>query len=393
MLQWKTIVWLYRSPCLTLVHGSGIVMFTDDLKKNFRTKNEAAEHTKRESVLRAENKAKLTLEIIKSKLIAAAANGEYNVEQGKKIVSYIYELPNEFQRYLSLEKKDTSTPAVPNSLQRSMSQMVGKSKQECRRIIRQYSGKDLLSGGKPPERHCSYTFSVCQEADEFKFYFDKLQNIASLDKITIELCIVEAVYGTIYFLPVTIKDEWKDKNSYRLSVKCSCVIPDKHSTDIPVAITMEQSTEHSALDDGFRREQGVISEQISFDVMEGHDFERFCADILYKNGFENVDVTKGSGDQGVDIIAYKDGIKYGIQCKCYSADVGNKAVQEAYSGRAFYNCHVGVVLTNRFFTHSATELARKNGVILWDRSKLLELIAGAGYSISAPMQEANNINN
>lgn len=110
-----------------------------------------------------------------------------------------------------------------------------------------------------------------------------------------------------------------------------------------------------------------------YDAMDGHEFEYFCADLLRQNGFYNVDVTKASGDQGIDIIAYKDGIKYGIQCKCYSSDIGNSAVQQAYSGKTFYNCHVAAVLTNRYFTSSAKELAQSNGVLLWDRNKLEEL--------------------
>lgn len=113
---------------------------------------------------------------------------------------------------------------------------------------------------------------------------------------------------------------------------------------------------------------------LEYDYMEGHDFEYFCADILKKNGFTNVEVTQGSGDQGIDIIAFKDDVKYGIQCKCYSSDIGNKAVQEAFSGKAFYGCHVAVVLTNRFFTASAKELSKKNGVLLWDRNRLEEMI-------------------
>ena len=116
------------------------------------------------------------------------------------------------------------------------------------------------------------------------------------------------------------------------------------------------------------------SHRINFDAMDGHEFEFFCANILKQNGFENVSVTSGSGDQGVDIIAYKDDIKYGIQCKCYHSDIGNKAVQEVFSGKAFYNCHVGIVLTNRDFTRSAVDLARNNGVILWNRKKLLQMI-------------------
>ena len=114
--------------------------------------------------------------------------------------------------------------------------------------------------------------------------------------------------------------------------------------------------------------------QLDFDTLEGHKFETFCAELLRKNGFERVNVTQGSGDQGIDILAFRDGIKYGIQCKCYSTDIGNKAVQEVYAGKTFYECHVGVVLTNQFFTKSAVELAKKNGIILWDRNKLLEMI-------------------
>lgn len=114
-----------------------------------------------------------------------------------------------------------------------------------------------------------------------------------------------------------------------------------------------------------------------FDDMDGHEFEYFCADILRKNGYSDVDVTKGSGDQGIDIIAHKDGIKYGIQCKCYASDIGNKAVQEAFAGKTFYGCHVAAVITNRYFTSSAKALAEKNGVLLWNRDRLEELISRA----------------
>ncbi len=114
-----------------------------------------------------------------------------------------------------------------------------------------------------------------------------------------------------------------------------------------------------------------------YDYMDGHDFEYFCADLLRRNGFCNVKVTQESNDQGVDIVAEKDGILYGIQCKRYSSDVGNKAVQEVFSGLAFYHCHVGVVLTNQHFTKSAIELAQVNRVLLWDREKLEILIKNA----------------
>ena len=111
--------------------------------------------------------------------------------------------------------------------------------------------------------------------------------------------------------------------------------------------------------------------------MEGHDFEYFCADLLKHNGFCNISVTQGSGDQGIDILAEKEGVQYGVQCKCYTSDIGNKAVQEAFSGKTFYGCHVAAVLTNQHFTKSAMELAQVNKVLLWDREKLDSFIKNA----------------
>lgn len=106
------------------------------------------------------------------------------------------------------------------------------------------------------------------------------------------------------------------------------------------------------------------------DHMEGHEFEYYCADLLKKKGFLEVEVTKGSGDYGVDILAEKDGITYAIQCKCYTAPIGVKAVQEAYAGRDYYDRMVGAVLTNQYFTTPAVEAAKKLKILLWDRGYL-----------------------
>lgn len=113
---------------------------------------------------------------------------------------------------------------------------------------------------------------------------------------------------------------------------------------------------------------------MNYDNMEGHDFEYFCAGILRKNGFINVEVTQGSGDHGIDVLAEKDDISYAIQCKCYSSNVGNAAVQQAHTGKSLYNKDVAVVMTNQYFTQQAREEARKLRVKLWDRDKLNDFI-------------------
>ena len=112
----------------------------------------------------------------------------------------------------------------------------------------------------------------------------------------------------------------------------------------------------------------------NFDLMEGHEFEYYCAELLKKCGFQDVEVTRGSGDYGIDVLAEKDGITYAIQCKCYGAPVGVKAVQEAYAGRDYYDRMVGAVLTNQYFTQPAVETARKLKILLWDRGYLESMI-------------------
>lgn len=110
------------------------------------------------------------------------------------------------------------------------------------------------------------------------------------------------------------------------------------------------------------------------DLMEGHEFEYYCAELLRQAGFLEVEVTRGSGDYGVDILAELGGVTYAVQCKRYDGPVGVKAVQEAYAGRDYYDRMVGAVMTNQYFTKPAVEVARKLKILLWDRGYLESML-------------------
>jgi len=100
--------------------------------------------------------------------------------------------------------------------------------------------------------------------------------------------------------------------------------------------------------------------------MTGVEFESHCAKLLRKKGYKKIELTKASGDQGIDIIAEKHRKRYGIQCKYYDYPVGNRAVQEAYTGSRFYECDGGaIVMTNSTFTRAAKEAAERTDVTLW----------------------------
>ena len=100
-------------------------------------------------------------------------------------------------------------------------------------------------------------------------------------------------------------------------------------------------------------------------VQDGLEFEVLCTQIL---------TTPTTGDYGVDIFAEKDGVRWAFQCKYYTNPVGVRAVQEIYSGRDFYHCMVGVVMTNSRFTKNAVTLANELNILLWDGNMLDKLL-------------------
>lgn len=127
------------------------------------------------------------------------------------------------------------------------------------------------------------------------------------------------------------------------------------------------------------RHQPVTAAVDFDDAMTGREFELYCRGILHEAGWRAA-LTPGSGDQGADIIAEKDGRRVVIQCKFYNGTVGNKAVQEAYAAAAFQDAPFAVVVTNSVFTKSAHQLAHKNGVLLMHHTDLerLDLIVSSG---------------
>lgn len=109
------------------------------------------------------------------------------------------------------------------------------------------------------------------------------------------------------------------------------------------------------------------------DHMTGSEFEDYLVTLFKAKGYKT-HRTKGSGDQGVDIILDERSGRTAIQAKRYSGSVGNKAVQEVVAGIRYYNADKAMVITNNNFTRSAIDLARVNNVELIDRNKLKKMI-------------------
>ncbi len=109
------------------------------------------------------------------------------------------------------------------------------------------------------------------------------------------------------------------------------------------------------------------------DEMSGIEFEYYVAALLAQCGYKNISLTE-QYDYGVDIIAEKDGVRWGIQTKRYSGIVGASAVRQVVAGLRMYDCDRAMVITNSTFSAFATRLAEGNECVLFDRLSLRALV-------------------
>ena len=118
---------------------------------------------------------------------------------------------------------------------------------------------------------------------------------------------------------------------------------------------------------------GVDDDETSFESsMDPIEYERLCADLFNKAGWK-AKATQASSDQGVDVEAERKGVKLVAQCKRFSKQVGNKAVQEVVAGLKYYEADLGVVIAPNGFTKSAIKLAKANDIKLIHHDEIKDL--------------------
>ncbi|MEN6460409.1 MAG: restriction endonuclease [Syntrophomonas sp.] len=136
----------------------------------------------------------------------------------------------------------------------------------------------------------------------------------------------------------------------------------------------------------------VSSGILEIDKMDGKTFEKYL-EVLFKKLGYRVERTRYIGDFGADLVTVKNGVKTIIQAKRHKGTVGIKAVQEAVAAKGYYDCSAAMVVTNSVFTKQAAELARANGVILWERNDLVDALLSVKQegSINAEMESIGAI--
>jgi HJR/Mrr/RecB family endonuclease len=109
--------------------------------------------------------------------------------------------------------------------------------------------------------------------------------------------------------------------------------------------------------------------------MQPSEFEDYIADLFKKLGYKT-EVTGGSHDQGVDVIAKKDNIEHYIQCKKFiTSIVSVGAVRDFYGATADHLARgKGYFITTNKFTLDAEKFADDKPIELIDGYKLIEYI-------------------
>jgi restriction system protein len=109
------------------------------------------------------------------------------------------------------------------------------------------------------------------------------------------------------------------------------------------------------------------------DAMEGVAFEKYVAALLKQQGYTKVALTERY-DLGIDIVALKNDVRWGVQVKRYSYVVRAAAVRQVVTALNNYHCQRSMVVTNSTFSRPAKILAETNDCVLVDRDTLAEWI-------------------
>ncbi len=119
--------------------------------------------------------------------------------------------------------------------------------------------------------------------------------------------------------------------------------------------------------------------------MDPFAFERLAQRLLREAGFDNVEVTKKSGDGGIDgkgVFKIAGFISFNIyfQCKRYEGTVPSSVIRD-FRGAIMGRADKGLIITTGVFSKEAKDEARRDGALIID---LID-----GYDLANKLKEFN----
>ncbi|WP_293123859.1 restriction endonuclease [Microcoleus sp. bin38.metabat.b11b12b14.051] len=255
------------------------------------------------------------------------ADGEINEQEGKILLT--------IQRAVLSKRKQAKKQAQPTLIQDAVS---------------------TPTEAQTEVQAASQTPSLSSDSSTNKLSSSMLQNFKKILKV-----------ATILDLPkiaelIDAESQTSSRSSHSASAKLSAILLKKFKQILAGSTRLEVP------------EIGYLIDQV--DRMTGEEFEEFLACCFRNLGYA-VEMTPKTGDFGADLILSKARKKTVVQAKRYQGKVGNSAVQEVVSAVKYYGAQDAIAITNSEFTSNAHKLAQANGVQLWGREQLIDLVIRA----------------
>lgn len=106
--------------------------------------------------------------------------------------------------------------------------------------------------------------------------------------------------------------------------------------------------------------------------LSGHGFEDALAQLFRKRGFHAV-VSKSGGDEGIDIILEKDGMKSIVQCKAHAKPIGPVVARELYGAMLHFNVERGILASTFGFTDGVHKFVADKKIELLNLDDILKM--------------------
>lgn len=211
--------------------------------------------------------------------------------------------------------------------------------------------------------------------------------------------VIRSTHGLVLWIPVAALGFWIWR---RLDRKKRAQRELDEEARQVAAWHAEQARQRAAWEAELARQAAVLEahhRSIARDLndllsLDPYQFEHAVAAVLRGVGWTGVEVTKGSGDRGIDIVGIDlQGWQTVVQCKRYSYNpIGGPAIRNLEGARAQHGADRAMFVTTATFTKQAYEAAERTQIELVDGEGIVMLartIEGPDQVLpSAPVQQA-----
>jgi Holliday junction resolvasome RuvABC ATP-dependent DNA helicase subunit len=108
-------------------------------------------------------------------------------------------------------------------------------------------------------------------------------------------------------------------------------------------------------------------------AMSGIEFERWVAELFRAKGY-SVELTRMSGDHGLDLILRSGSVVLAVQCKRWTDTVGESVVRDFYGSLMNGEIQAGSIITTSSFSDAARRFAEGKPITLLGMDELVQQV-------------------